>query len=504
LNITKEEYPYILILILGIYFSFFYSIGTIPLFNLDEGAFTEATRQMVVGGDYLTTYLNENLRFDKPILIYWLQAYSIHFFGFNEFAVRLPSALAGVLWAISIYFFTKYFYGYLKAFWATFIMITSLQISIIVDAAIADSLLNLFIVLTMFFIYLFWEKRENKYIYLTFLTMGLGTLTKGPVAIMIPFVVSFLFFGYKKELKLWVKTVFNPIGLTLFLAIILPWYLMEYFEQKEKFINGFFLKHNLERFDSSLESHKGSFFYFIPVLFIGLMPWILQIKNIKIKTDLEKYLIIWFGFVFLFFSLSGTKLPHYIIYGYTGIIILMGISPQLKYKYLIIPPLFLLFLLFLFPIVIDYIQIHDKFFNLMLHTTKNIFGIGYRGGLVVSILLLSGLIFLKISETKKLIILGFIFIFTINSIVLPEIAKLKEQPIKNLALFIKNNPKLNNKSVGMVGINTPTFSFYLQKITPHNLNCEIVFTKLQNKNHYKNYKPLKQDGAYILLERIKK
>ena len=56
----------------------------------------------------------------------------------------------------------------------------------------------------------------------------------------------------------------------------------------------------------------------------------------------------------------------------------------------------------------------------------------------------------------------------------------------------------------MVGINTPTFSFYLQKITPHNLNCEIIFTKLQNKNHYKNYKPLKQDGAYILLERIKK
>ena len=87
---------------------------------------------------------------------------------------------------------------------------------------------------------------------------------------------------------------------------------------------------------------------------------------------------------------------------------------------------------------------------------------------------------------------------------MPEVAKLKEQPIKNLALFIKNNPKLNNKSVGMVGINTPTFSFYLQKITPNNPNCEIIFTKLQNKNHYKNYKPLKQDGAYILLERIKK
>ena len=75
----------------------------------------------------------------------------------------------------------------------------------------------------------------------------------------------------------------------------------------------------------------------------------------------------------------------------------MGISPQLKYKYLIIPPLFLLFLLFLFPIVIDYIQIHDKFFNLMLHTTKNIFGIGYRGGLVVSILLLS----LELHPTKR-------------------------------------------------------------------------------------------------------
>ena len=491
-----KEIPYIIILLFAVYFSFFYNIGSIPLFNLDEGAFSEATRQMIESGNFLTTYLNEHLRFDKPILIYWLQAYSIHFFGLNEFALRLPSAISASLWAMAIYLFVRYFYDYKKAFFSSFIMITSLQISIIADAAIADALLNLFIALSMFFIYLYWDKRENKYIYLTFASIGFGTLTKGPVAIMIPFVVSLIFFSINKEFKLWIKTILNPKGILIFLAITLPWYLLEYIDQGQKFIDGFFLKNNLQRFDSSLEHHKGSIFYFIPVLIIGLMPWTLQLfKSFKVKTNLEKYLLIWFGFVFLFFSFSGTKLPHYVIYGYTGIIILMATREFFDYKYMVIFPITLLFLLFLFPIVIDYIHIKDHFFNYMMQTSSKFFDIGYRGGLVVSMLILFSLIFVKISNTKKLIIMGFVFIFTINSVVMPTIAKIKEQPIKNLALFVKKN--YPNSEVCMKGINVPTFSVYVEKITPHK-DCEIILTKAYNK--YENYTPLKKDGAYMIMK----
>ena len=503
IKLKDNDFLYITLLLLAVYVSFFYNIGSIALFDLDEGAFSEATREMIASGNFLTTYLDGNLRFDKPILIYWLQALSVHFFGLNEFGVRFPSAVFASFWAFGIYFFVRYFHNEKKAFWASFFMIMSLQVSIIADAAIADALLNFFIAMSMFFIYIFYEKRENKYIYLTFLFIGLGTLTKGPVAIMIPFVVSLIFFAIEKEFKLWLKTILNPIGILIFLAVTLPWYSMEYIDQGQKFIDGFFLKNNINRFSGSLEHHSGTIFYFIPVLIIGMMPFTLQIlKAFKIDSTFKKFMIIWFGFVFLFFSFSGTKLPHYVIYGYTGMFILMALADSFKYKYMAILPLILLFLLFLFPIVDEYITIKDKFFNLMMKESGQSFDIFYRAGIFGAMAIIIGIGFLKISENKKLILLGFVFIFTLNGVIMPTVANIKQQPIKNIALFIKSDSTLYKKDIKMEGIDTPTFSFYLRKIVKRDgyKSGDLVFTKLTELNKFKNYKLIKQDGAYALLE----
>ena len=78
---------------------FFINIHAVPLFDLDEGAFSEATREMFVRGDFISPYLNGAPRYDKPVLIHWLQAASVWTLGLNEFALRLPSALAATLWA---------------------------------------------------------------------------------------------------------------------------------------------------------------------------------------------------------------------------------------------------------------------------------------------------------------------------------------------------------------------------------------------------------------------
>ncbi|MEC9255376.1 MAG: glycosyltransferase family 39 protein, partial [Pseudomonadota bacterium] len=77
------------------------------LFDHDEGAFSEATRGMFERGDFITTYLNDRIRFDKPILIYWLQAASVAAFGTDVWVFRLPSALAGILWVLAIFAFTR-------------------------------------------------------------------------------------------------------------------------------------------------------------------------------------------------------------------------------------------------------------------------------------------------------------------------------------------------------------------------------------------------------------
>ena len=296
----------LVILIFIIYLSFFFNLGNVPLFDLDEGAFSEATREMIASGNYITTYLGGEVRFDKPILIYWLQAASVKLFGLNEFALRLPSSLAATAWVLLLYKFVKYFYNSKIALLSAIFMASSLQISIIAKAAIADALLNLCIASSMFAIFLYIKTQKKLWLYITFAATGFGVLTKGPVAIMIPFVVTFIYFTLKRNLLFWLKSVFNPIGILIFLLIAGPWYWLEYQDQGMKFIEGFFFKHNLSRFENSFEGHSGSILYYIPVLLVGTIPHtgILLVAFSQLKTwfkdDRILFLTLWFGFVFIF------------------------------------------------------------------------------------------------------------------------------------------------------------------------------------------------------------
>jgi 4-amino-4-deoxy-L-arabinose transferase-like glycosyltransferase len=94
-------------LLLAVAIGFFVNLGGIPLFDLDEGAFAEATREMLASGTFAATYLDGVPRYDKPIFSYWMQALSITLFGLNEWAVRLPSALASCLWLWAGFAFVK-------------------------------------------------------------------------------------------------------------------------------------------------------------------------------------------------------------------------------------------------------------------------------------------------------------------------------------------------------------------------------------------------------------
>src|SRR3982750_1656518 len=125
--------------------SFFWMLGAAPLFDVDEGAFSEATMEMFQRGDFLSTYLNGEPRYDKPILVYWLQAAAVALLGPIEWAFRLPSALCATLWAWLTYRFTRRFYGEERALLAAVVLATSLGVFIIGRAATADALLNMLI-----------------------------------------------------------------------------------------------------------------------------------------------------------------------------------------------------------------------------------------------------------------------------------------------------------------------------------------------------------------------
>src|SRR6185503_21365331 len=122
--------------------SFFWMLGAAPLFDVDEGAFSQATMEMFQRGDFLSTYLNGAPRYDKPILVYWLQALAVAALGPTEWAFRLPSALCASGWAWITYLFVKHHYGVERGLLAAVVLATSLGVFIIGRAATADALLN--------------------------------------------------------------------------------------------------------------------------------------------------------------------------------------------------------------------------------------------------------------------------------------------------------------------------------------------------------------------------
>ncbi len=497
------------LLALAIFLSFFATLSFAPLFDLDEGAFSEATREMLQNGNFITTYLNGELRFDKPILIYWLQAISVKLFGLNEFAFRLPSAIAATFWALGIYWFARRYFEEQIAFLATFFMITSLQITVIAKAAIADALLNMFIAYSMFFVYLYLDKKDKKYLYLAFGAIGFGVLTKGPVAILIPLAVTFIYLLIKKELKLFFKTVLNPIGLIIFSAIALPWYILEYMDQGMKFIEGFFLKHNISRFKTSFEGHGGSLFYYVPVVLAGILPYTtLFLKAIsKVKTwfrnDLYLFFAIWFLFVFLFFSFSGTKLPHYVIYGYTPLFFIMAIYlKDIKNDLLYMLPALILFLILLFlPEIALAVKdnVKDEFAKEIIKESPAYFTLTYRLFFGFSIIFLIYLSFNKhFDKITKSVSLGFLSVIAINFFVIPTYGKIAQLPIKEAALIAKKY----DYDVVMYKLNTPSFILYSEKFVKKRApkSGDIVLTKITALKNIKKYKILYKKNGIALIK----
>ena len=314
----------------GLALCFFLGLGSLPLFDLDEGAFAEATREMLASGDFITTYLNGEPRFDKPILIYWLQALAVAVIGVDEWAFRLPSALAACAWMVAVYRFGREFLDETTGLLAALVGMTSAAVVVIGRAATADALLNLWLAVTLLTMYRYHQRPDRRLVLLTYLFMGLGFLTKGPVAVAIPGAVSLLFFASTGHWRAWLRAVLTPPGWLVFLAVAGPWYVMEYLDQGQAFIDGFFLKHNVGRFSDTMESHGGTLYYYLLATPLVVLPWtglllaVVPTLRRVLADPLDRFLWIWFGLVFLLFSLSGTQLPHYILYGATPLFLLMA------------------------------------------------------------------------------------------------------------------------------------------------------------------------------------
>jgi 4-amino-4-deoxy-L-arabinose transferase-like glycosyltransferase len=316
-------------------------LGAAPLFDVDEGAFAEATRELTVGHDWGSTTLNGVDRFDKPILVYWFQAISLKTFGLNEFAVRLPSALCAFFWCLAVGQFAWRRFGPSVAIAAAGILATSLGPMLIGRAATADSLLNLLLTLAALDLWRHLENGQDTPRRRAFAWIGLGLLAKGPVALLIPAAAAGIWLFSKRDRSRLQRLVSDPKAWALMVLVAAPWYVYAIARHGMAFIDGFLLHHNVERFTGSLEGHAGSLFYYLWMLPVEMMPWtpllVPLAMHLKARWNepIGRFLLGWLGFVVVFFSLSGTKLPHYVLYGFTPLMLLAAqelVAAKLKLR----------------------------------------------------------------------------------------------------------------------------------------------------------------------------
>lgn len=470
----------LLVLGLAVLTALFFRLGEVPLFDVDEGAFSEATREMLARGDYVSTWLNGQPRFDKPILTYWLQAASVTLFGAGEFAFRLPSALAACAWIAATGVFAGTRFERRAGYAAAFIAATSAGVVVIGRGAIADALLNLWLALAMFDIMRYAADAPapaaRRYCRRAFLWIGLGLLTKGPVALLVPAAASLLGFALQRRIPLWWRAVRDPVGWLLLLAVAAPWYLLEYARRGDAFLDGFFMRHNVERFLEPLQGHGGGMLYYVPALLLVLLPYsglfLRVLPGLRRRQALREpgapdaFLWSWFLFVFVFFSCAGTKLPHYLLYGVTPLFILMArVRHAPGPRWLAFgPPMLLLAAVAALPWMLGYAvpQIKNAYVREALGRPE-VFGAAWHLG--AALLLGAGLglaVWRHAPPWPRLACCGLLCAVALGGLLLPAVGELQQGPVKEAALLARTN----GWAVHGWRINVPSFSVYRAAPTP--------------------------------------
>ena len=461
-----------------------------PLFDLDEGAFTEATRELLESGNWVSTSLNGEPRHDKPILIYWLQAISVTLFGQFEGAWRLPSMLLSGIWLWLTYRFGRDFLSPRTGVLAVWVLASSWLATVIFKAAIADALLNTLLCWTLFTMYRYTQAPNDRTLVIAGLAMGLGFLAKGPVAVVLPLGTLLIAMSLQLRFREFLGICLKPAAWLTVLVVITPWHVASYLDQGWAFFEGFYLGHNLGRFSDTMESHGGSYSYYLlllPVIVLPFIRWLPATLRHGWRTfvdrdqSLDLFLWCWFGLTFVIFSASSTQLPHYLLYGLTPFFLLLArqIDRQISVgKWWLLPGLMLATFFALFPLLLPWVNAPNHYLEATLALGTQVFA-PWLGVVAVALGLLAVMsIWLARSNAIHGILVSAVaVVLSVNFVAMPVIAAAQQQPVKNAAEFaLTNHP---DREFVAWRIDMPSFSVYSDRIVPKAppMEGQLVFTK---------------------------
>ncbi len=293
-------------------------LGAVPLLGPDEPRYVRVAVEMHRSGHWVTPTLGGEPWLEKPILYYWLAGASFAVLGENEWAARLPSVAAGVLLVGATALFGARLFGRSAGLHAGFVVGTSVLFFAFGRAATMDMLLAAFATLAIGFLALGLLGIAGRLaVPAAWLCMGVATLAKGPIGLLLPGLVVVVHALAARRLDT-IKKVLSPAGIGLFLLVAAPWYVLVTLDQGRAFVDVFLLNHNLARFTSTVHHHPGPLVYYLPVLLLGVFPWsglvLPAFARIQPRrSDADLFVLVWLLAPLVFFSLAGSKLPGYVL-----------------------------------------------------------------------------------------------------------------------------------------------------------------------------------------------
>ncbi len=302
-------------------------IGQYGFIGADEPRYARIAEEMMRRGDPVVPTYRGIPWLEKPPLLYWLAGMSYRVFGVNEFAARVPSVLATLGFLAVFYAVLHPVYGRRLAFFAVLTLSTCGMFVGYSGAATTDILISDTVGAGLLLLWRYLSDESPPpawWLWAAAALFGLGCLAKGPLALVLPALVAYPYIALTGRVQgLTLTRLAAAAG--IFLAISVPWYVAIYQAQGFKFILVFFINHHLARYVTDIHHHSRPFWYFVPVLLVGSLPWtafllflrrvpeLFRNRRMDIRAAGFWFFAVWLAVPFLFFSLSTAKLPGYIL-----------------------------------------------------------------------------------------------------------------------------------------------------------------------------------------------
>jgi 4-amino-4-deoxy-L-arabinose transferase-like glycosyltransferase len=302
----------------------FYHLGDFALLSPDEGRNAEVAREMKVAGAWLVPTYNGATYLDKPAFFFKSVALSLALFGDTEAAARLPSALFGFGLLAMVFGFCRRVYDELTASLAMIVVATTPLFMAFSRIVIFDMTLGFFVCAAILSAYMaeeFEDRRRSRWYLTATLAAGVATLVKGPVGFLVPLLVMAAFHVAQDRVGV-IKRFFAPLNVLLFLAVVLPWFVGLSLACPDFPYYGI-MKESIARFTTPEFRRTQPFYYYGLIIASTFFAWSLVLpesmsmawRKRKSLSRPDLLFILWAIVVVMFFTLSKSKLPGYILTG---------------------------------------------------------------------------------------------------------------------------------------------------------------------------------------------